>query len=407
MSRLAPVLGLLGLALLSASVAAEETPVVHRTEHYELQTTTDQALLKTAGDHLELAHRVYAKILPYARRTPLRNTFRVRIFSTRDALVSYREEGGERSDRFAYRHRSLDHPRNEVAGYRLPDRLLRAKLVHEGFHQYLQSFINKPPQWINEGLAEYLEACDLGADGSFKAVLGIDRGWIRQWRERLRSEKSRDYVPLREILLGSREEFLGHKKSGYCESWGFCHFLLESGDVALRDRLASYLKALEPEATRDENAKAAFDAAFGNADLDALERKFVAFMDGLESPAYRLFLSAQKLRAEKRWEDAAAEAGRALEKEPDSFTLLYYRGMSYLKLSRFEDAQRDLEKAVEIAPEYEAAHVGLAQAQAQLKKYAAARASLAVALKLSPSPALRKTIDEWLAKIDAWEKGGK
>ncbi len=84
--------------------------------------------------------------------------------------------------------------------------------------------------------------------------------------------------------------------------------------------------------------------------------------------ANELIERAEFLIQNNRYEDALVMLDQAIEKSPKDVTLYYKKATTYMGMSKFRDAIRTLEKAVEIKPDYFEAHEILGNLYAQYRK---------------------------------------
>lgn len=143
---------------------------------------------------------------------------------------------------------------------------------HEGLHQFLDRWLDDPPVWLNEGLAEYYENAEFERGPASE---------IRPHREHL------DYfaLPIRvsidlEVLLrGNRASFYRGAPLSYSCAWGFVHFLLGS----TRKNRALF-DALIEELASGASGEDAVKKVFADVDLKALEDELNAHIRKLAKP---------------------------------------------------------------------------------------------------------------------------
>jgi len=364
---------------------------VHRSEHYEVHSDVDEAFCRKVAERMERAFKAYASILPYP--PPEKTAFKVRVFSTKEKLDGY-FRGLRQRPPPSYQY---VHDVREVFAWVLPEKPMAQRLHHEAFHQYFRHIVNDPPQWLNEGLAEYIETGTIDEKAVFKP--GMHRGFMRRWREGIRSVDPGPYngkyplIPLADLVNAPKETWLKTENSSYCESWGLVHFLLHGPDAKLP---APVLKALKPGGTREENLRLAADAVLGG-DAAAVEKAFFAHLDAIVLPGHADFLAGMKLSEEQKFGEAAASFTKAIEADGENERYLYWRGATLYSTSSFDRAEADLSLAVELFPEYTIAHLVLGKTRVYLKKWDLARESLDRAARLDRN--MKREADEWKAKI--------
>lgn len=175
--------------------------------------------------------------------------------------------------------------------------------AHEGWHQYTQRTFREPlPVWLDEGLASFMEGHRwAGSTPVFLPWANVERF------DRLRADVSAGtVVPLTRLLeMRPADEInntSGSALTYYAQVWALVHFLREGDDgayrAALRDlvadaadgrlsrRLLVRLGRQGAEGASLRVGPAVFTAYFGD-DLDAMERRYDAFLRRIVSPGAR------------------------------------------------------------------------------------------------------------------------
>lgn len=376
---------------------------VHTSDHYEIRSEISIDLSRRVALHLERIHTEFQRLLPFESPPGPRPRHRVRILETRERYDEYnrRVHGIEKArDSFLYQHYGLGDARNETVAFRIPDPPLLERLQHESFHQYFRSFIDEPPQWLNEGLAEYFEAWT-------PAGIALNSGQLRRWREPIRKldplgkTGELSYVSLPDLVRASKDEWMAKERVTYAESWALCYFLLESGDETDRKILSDYLQALRPKATREWNNNEGWKCAFAEVDLADLESRFLEHTDRLRLPGHGSFQEGLRLLEEEKPADAVEAFSNAILEMPSYDRYFYYRGAACFSSGRFSEAETDLQTALRLFPEYSSAHFLLGKTLFRLGRLPEARDAFETALRFDAG--LRPEAAPWLDRIDQQE----
>jgi hypothetical protein len=242
------------------------------TANYVVYTDTDQALADEVGKHAELIRRLYTTLFPRPPHT--RRKFPIIVF--KDAN-EYHQNGGPRG---AGGH--FDPQFKQLFLFKYPnmeDTLL--VLNHEGFHQFLDALLPDfhPPQWFNEGLADFF-----GPSQHVPASKDTEEGMRLRpnpWRLNTVQQMARadHFVAFERLMTMSQQEMYEPRSAGqnYAEAWSIIYFLARCDDGAYFNYLKDYFNALR----RGKDIKDAFKAAFGHADMDAMQRRWKEFTLGL------------------------------------------------------------------------------------------------------------------------------
>jgi len=144
---------------------------------------------------------------------------------------------------------------------------IEGKVFHECFHHWLLSYLGfhfgdkDPPNWLNEGLAEYFETMILGKGG--RPILGSKCAWLPGLKKKIKKGEIRS---LKEIIKT-------HRNWECDESWGIAHFLMHSRGGERRPLIGAYIKRL----MQGENYIRAFNAVFGS-DYASLENEWKQYI---------------------------------------------------------------------------------------------------------------------------------
>jgi tetratricopeptide (TPR) repeat protein len=237
-----------------------------RSVHYEVATDDSVPFARVMAFHLELALTEYRRIFPPANPPPEGLRFRAKIFSERRRYVTYltdiiRDRATAEISGGSY------HPVTRELLLTKHNRLEGTLLVlfHEGFHQYLDSFLASPPIWFSEGAADFFGAATVKTNRMVPG--GIHPLRIEALRKALAAKEPPDFVAL---LKATPTEFMNTRQANlnlreavvsrnYALAWALVHYLLTADDKGI---LKSYYACL----LEGGNAGQAYQRAFGGVD---------------------------------------------------------------------------------------------------------------------------------------------
>lgn len=193
----------------------------YKTRHYHVTTDIDEETAYRVAQELEDAYSRYRRDLGYVE-VKEQPRFRVFVFSGEAGFQAYFDAlGGGAIENVAGLYTPV---LKQLLIWNLPDREQMLTTVrHEGFHQYLDSRMDDPPRWLNEGLAEYYETSELERGRWKDGAVHPSHAWILTQSE----------LPvLSEFLSMSSAEFNRDMGRHYALAWAFVHFLRhESADA--------------------------------------------------------------------------------------------------------------------------------------------------------------------------------
>lgn len=233
------------------------------TKNYVIRTNVSQEFADEIGEQAELIRKLYSKLFPRShskRKSP------IVVFKDK---AEYHKNGGPQG---AGGH--FDPGFKQLFLFKYPkqsDTLL--VLNHEGFHQFLDGVMEtKPPQWLNEGLADYF--------GPSEYVTSPKKGMkirTNPWRTNtvkgmVRGGKD---VAFEELMNMTQQQMYGKSVGNhYAQAWSMVYFFCEADDRAYFKPLKKYFKALE----KGKSQREAYDEAFGKIDMEALQERWRTFV---------------------------------------------------------------------------------------------------------------------------------
>lgn len=241
---------------------------------------TDMSAEKTAlyGTRLEAAYRYFAETFKDVyREDPARPKPRVAVFNTREAYLTYGELtlSGRQEWTLGYFHPLF----RELLLFEDVDlEATLQTLYHEVFHHFMSLLVPKAPYWFNEGLAEYMGGIrvEVGRDGKARIA---ERARILEGRLQVLKMGLGMALRFEDLMMQAPAEFYsGPVAFKYAQAWSMVHFFYEAAGGRHRSRVDAYFKAL----ASGSDARGAFEAAFGDADLKALEKEWLEYVRGLE-----------------------------------------------------------------------------------------------------------------------------
>jgi tetratricopeptide (TPR) repeat protein len=233
--------------------------------HYRVSSDLTRDVCRTIALELEETFRHISRRLQLGEHLEAQK-FQVYVFSGSGRYLDYISDvfGGRGENTLGMYSPSLK--QLLVLDSSDSERLLHT-VRHEGFHQLLDSELERPPLWLNEGLAEYFAAAreERGGwrdgkpnEGRLAALKGPYQGRL---------------LPLEDFLYQSHAEFMRDPGRSYAQAWGLVHFLRHSS----RENQA-LLESLIAGLLSGKDNRAALEAAFEGRDLSALDAELAAFL---------------------------------------------------------------------------------------------------------------------------------
>ncbi|MBI2922257.1 MAG: DUF1570 domain-containing protein [Planctomycetes bacterium] len=153
---------------------------------------------------------------------------------------------------------------------------------HEGWHQFFDVLTTQRPDWINEGLAEFVGKGDVSEDGS-RLTLGTlvkSRGDFVTRYERIKEVVTAlRHVPFRDFFRCDGDKWeAGDVLAHYAQAWAVVYYALRGDNEAFRkDFRKLFAEIVKGTAWAD-----AVKAVFPDGKLDEYEKKWISYIERLE-----------------------------------------------------------------------------------------------------------------------------
>jgi tetratricopeptide (TPR) repeat protein len=153
---------------------------------------------------------------------------------------------------------------------------------HEGWHQFFHLMTDETPIWMNEGVAEFLAKGEVEGNGA-KITLGLlvkERGRFLTRYERIRETVEKGtHVPFRKFFrMDSTAWNAGDLNVHYAQAWAVAYFAFKGPNEEFRKDWCRLFRELVKGRKADE----AVTELFPDAELDALEKQWLAYIRKLE-----------------------------------------------------------------------------------------------------------------------------
>lgn len=280
--------------------------IVHRTRNYWIQSQCGEEKAERLGKHMEVMNKVYRRMFRPGKDGSKRQV--IKLFKDRQSYMQYgappssaayysrgeREmvcyDTGKWSDEKKAATPTTGGKPAAAAQQRM-DRLsnlmkmdLLGCAAHEGWHQYFSWYtvsLTAPlPSWINEGMGDYFYTAAPKDVRGRKAPAKLGRlndGRLMVLKAAVRRNR---YIEVEKLITMSKNAFYANASVCYAEGWGFCQFLLHSGNKKYAKIIPNFVKYVK----NDSNYEAVRKRAFKRIDMEKLNSEFKAWIDKLSIP---------------------------------------------------------------------------------------------------------------------------
>ncbi len=353
------------LLLLPASSHAKENWASVQTKNFTVIGNAGEGDIRKLAIRLERFRHVISLLFPRAQiETPVPTT--VVLFKSHDSFKPFKP---------LYNGK----PRENVGGYFLPSPdvnyiALTAEdrgatpyevIFHEYEHFIMRVNLPNAPVWLNEGLAEFYSTFTTDDDDQ-KASLGAP---ISRHILTLRESAM---LPLKTLLEVDRKSphYNESRKAGifYAESWALIHYLMLSDGGKRQPQLGQFIRGLSDGLPLEENFRQSFQA-----DYKTIETELRSYVSKFLFPVLNVTFTKQL--------DFAKEMQSAQMSEAQTE---YYLGDLLLRHRRLEEAEKRLQKAVELDPKLAPAYISLGVLRLQQQKQSEAEKLMRAAVESDP-----------------------
>jgi uncharacterized protein DUF1570 len=252
-------------------------PFTSESAHYSSKTDVAEHVAKNAAKAMELLFKEYQRIFRVENSELPKKKTDLIIFKKKEAFIKYAESLGAapKSSTLGFYRTSSRGPDMIVTYRRQTDDFhTLSTLYHEGTHQFVMMVMgpgNKPPLWLNEGLAVYFESSKFRNGKLRTGIIPRKRLMLLQ-----RALKQNKHVPLADLMKRTRANYDG---LCYSEGWSVIYFLVKARRGAYAKRFGNYFRALK----KGEDPDKAF-ATHITTRVDKLEKLWKAWVLKLPVP---------------------------------------------------------------------------------------------------------------------------
>lgn len=247
--------------------ALPQWPHCHRkeTEHYIVMSNASETCTEHYARYAEAMRSLFSAIFQVREKSAHKS--RIVLFRTHKG---FHEFGGPRLCLGFYLHRN----RNLYLYEHVRPEITQKVLVHEGFLQYFNLFVDGPPLWLSEGMARYFETARIvRKNPSLRFEVGAPGTQLSLLRSAIRNRRD---LFLGNVVRMANSDFEKpfRKSRNSAHAWGLCHFLIHYKNGRYLKFLESYVESLRRGKTADE----AYENAFAALDWDTIQKRWRTYI---------------------------------------------------------------------------------------------------------------------------------
>lgn len=315
--------------------------------HYHVVTDKSVAFSQEIAEKMEAALNMFNKNMHF-ELSDLSSKLKLTIFQSKDAFNNYLTNLiNETREDFAYIHYS-DITKSELVGFQKEkEDDFNASLLHQGYIQFLKSFIPNPPIWLREGMATYYENSQWNEtlkSFSFKPNFI----WLKNLKSIVQnSDITKPYIPLEELLTISRDSAKTRIETFYPQAWGLVSFLLESENKNYNRIFYDSVSNLNIESDLSENSVNIKNNVFSWIEMNKIEQDYVSYILSLKT-FNDLVQDGINYFTVDDYTSALEDFNKALSLEPNNFISYYYLGLINYSLENYLEAESYYQQALSL-----------------------------------------------------------
>ncbi len=146
-------------------------------------------------------------------------------------------------------------------------------LFHEGFHQFLDTFMSGVPVTFNEGMADYFGPSEIKGGRFLAGQVNPGRLPVVQY-----SIQSNTYVPLKELMLYTKAQYYEKADVCYPQGWSLMHFFAHGVRGKYLPNLKKYFDAMY----RGKDNKKALEDSFSEVNWELMTKEWKKYILSLK-----------------------------------------------------------------------------------------------------------------------------
>ena len=300
-------------------------------ENYHINSDVSEPYAKEIAEKMEAALVLFNNFLHF-NTDALEAKLNVTIFKNKDKFDLYLISvlKASRED-FVYIHYS-DISKSELVGFKKDSNEdFNSSLLHQGFIQFLKSYVPNPPIWLREGTATCLESSQW--DSTIKSFSYKPNFiWLKTLKSIIQDTGYNATILSMDSLLSlDKDNASRNINVFYPQSWGFVFFLLNSENKEYNRMFWDTITNLESDATLMQNSLSVKQNIFKWINLSIIQNDFITYIESLKT-YQELVQDGVNYYTLEQYTEAEESFKKAIIFEPEAYISFYYLGLiSYAK----------------------------------------------------------------------------
>lgn len=316
------LMGIMLILFVTTSAFSTKFDNMQTGEFYKVFTQGESLNEQKIATQLDAAFKLYNNFFQYYSQSGPDSQFIVKIFNSKESYKEYISKYEMTTDSQFIFVQFSNKALNELVGYQIDQANFDETLLHYSCIQYIRSHIEKPPLWLEKGVAVYFEKSEY--DEQRQAyVYKENLAWLQTLKSALNSDQK--LIDINSLLQADNKFVEENSELFYAQAWSLVSLLLNYPDANYNRILWNTIASIEAKASNDENNLKTVEAfnwinknKFQNDYLDYISqlRTFPDLVqDGIDMYRNKKYAEAEKLFV------------ASLKMKDDNFIPYYYLGL--------------------------------------------------------------------------------
>lgn len=330
---------LLGLLFLSSATLLFSQQLNHyHSTYYNIKTPFSGTENRYLSEKLDAIALYFNSFFHFDLQAFLNSgkKFNIEIYANKTDFLNKLNRSAQTTNSFIYL-KSPNGKNDTLYGYVDSSKNFNQIMQHYLFIQFLRTFINAPPLWLEKGFALYFEKSKYNKSKK-EFIHKSNYTWLETLRKMSSNsiQQENHLIPLQLFLTMDESKIEKRIHSFYAQSWGFVNFLLNAPNPIYNRVIWDSIRGLSPNGSRSENENICI-TVFNWLNTNLFYKDFYDFNKTLSSFP-ELIEKAISSFNQKKYEEAKNYFHNAIKMDDENYIIYYYLGLIYYNQKDYQMA---------------------------------------------------------------------
>ncbi|MBN2653416.1 MAG: DUF1570 domain-containing protein [Spirochaetales bacterium] len=291
-------------------------------EYYKVFVQGEISEYEEIIEKLDASFNLYNNFFRFHPEAGPANKFIVKIFNTEESFKSYISKYEMNTSSSFLFIQFSNQALNELVGYKTGLVNFDETLLHYSCIQYIRSVIQRPPLWLEKGVAVYFEKSEFDSQRG-EYIYKENLAWLQTLKNTINSEKK--LIPMPTLLQADNKVVQENSELFYAQSWSLVSFLLNYPSAEYNRVIWNTIGGLEKAGTSDENNMKTVEA-FNWINKNKFQSDYFNYINGLRTFP-ELINDGIEMYRNGKYDEAEGLFVDSLKMKDDNFIPYYYLGL--------------------------------------------------------------------------------